>query len=37
LQPALVFVNSLMVQGVLADDWADRMTPVDHRGLTLLF
>ena len=26
-----------MVQDVLADDWADRLTDVDHRGLTPLF
>lgn len=38
LQSALVYVNTLMVQEVLADDeWADRMTDVDHRGLTPLF
>lgn len=38
LQSALVYVNTLMVQDVLADDeWADRMTDVDHRGLTPLF
>lgn len=38
LQAALVYVNTLMVQDVLADDdWADRMTTVDHRGLTPLF
>jgi TnpA family transposase len=38
LQSALVYVNTLMVQDVLADaEWADRMTDVDHRGLTPLF
>src|SRR4051812_8348102 len=38
LQSALVYVNTLMVQDVLADDdWSDRMTDVDHRGLTPLF
>jgi TnpA family transposase len=38
LQSALVYVNTLMVQDVLADeDWANRMTEVDHRGLTPLF
>ncbi|WP_206050665.1 Tn3 family transposase [Nocardioides speluncae] len=38
LQSALVYVNTLMVQDVLADDeWANRMTNVDHRGLTPLF
>jgi len=38
LHSALVYVNTLMVLDVLADDeWADRMTDVDHRGLTPLF
>jgi len=38
LQSALVYVNTLMVQDVLADKaWADQMTEVDHRGLTPLF
>jgi TnpA family transposase len=38
LQSALVYVNTLMVQDVLADDeWTGRMTDVDHRGLTPLF
>lgn len=38
LQVALVYVNTLMVQDVLADEnWAERMTAVDHRGLTPLF
>lgn len=38
LQSALVYVNTLMVQDVLADDeWADRVTPADQRGLTPLF
>ncbi|WP_327634727.1 Tn3 family transposase [Kribbella sp. NBC_00482] len=38
LQSALVYVNTLMVQDVLAGgDWSDRMTDVDHRGLTPLF
>jgi len=38
LQSALVYVNTLMVQDVLADEaWAERMTTVDHRGLTPLF
>lgn len=33
-----VYANILMVQDVLADDeWADRMTPADQRGLTPLF
>jgi TnpA family transposase len=38
LQAALVYVNTLMVQDVLADDrWADRLTAEDRRGLTPLF
>lgn len=35
LQSALVYVNTLMVQDVLADHaWSARMTPADRRGLT---
>jgi hypothetical protein len=38
LQAALVYVDTLMVQDVLADQtWADRLTPEDRRGLTPLF
>ncbi|WP_211277876.1 Tn3 family transposase [Couchioplanes caeruleus] len=38
LQAALVYVNTLMVQDVLADeDWADQLTDADRRGLTPLF
>jgi TnpA family transposase len=38
LQAALVYVNTLMVQDVLAYDmWADRLTAEDKRGLTPLF
>ena len=38
LQAALVYVNTLMVQDVLADQaWADRLTTEDRRGLTPLF
>jgi hypothetical protein len=38
LQAALVYVNTLMLQDVLADPpWADLLTPVDQRGLTPLF
>ncbi len=38
LQAALVYVNTLMLQDVLAeDDWADLLTPEDRRGLTPLF
>ncbi len=38
LQAALVYVNTLMVQDVLADDdWATALTEADRRGLTPLF
>lgn len=38
LQAALVYVNTLLVQDVLADaDWAEALTPDDQRGLTPLF
>ncbi len=38
LQAALVFVNTLMVQDVLADEeWATAFTDADRRGLTPLF
>ena len=38
LQTALVYVNTLMVQDVLADDeWVTVLTDVDRRGLTPLF
>ncbi|GAA0919818.1 hypothetical protein Vau01_122730 [Virgisporangium aurantiacum] len=38
LQSALVYVNTLMLQHVLADDdWADALTVEDRRGLTPLF
>jgi hypothetical protein len=38
LQAALVYVNTLMVQDVLADDdWAGLLTNADRRGLTPLF
>jgi len=38
LQAALVYVNTLMLQDVLAeDDWAQLLTPEDRRGLTPLF
>ena len=38
LQAALVYVNTLMVQDVLADDeWATALTDADRRGLTPLF
>lgn len=38
LQAALVYINTLMVQDVLADDdWAAQLTDADRRGLTPLF
>ena len=38
LQAALVYVNTLMVQDVLADPtWAGRLTAEDRRGLAPLF
>jgi TnpA family transposase len=38
LQAALVYVNTLMVQDVLADDeWSAQLTDADRRGLTPLF
>ncbi len=38
LQAALVYVNTLMVQDVLADEeWTAALTDADRRGLTPLF
>jgi TnpA family transposase len=38
LQAALVYVNTLMLQDVLAEpDWSALLTPEDRRGLTPLF
>jgi len=38
LQAALVYVNTLLLQDVLAEpDWASRLTEHDRRGLTPLF
>ena len=38
LQAALVYVNTLMVQDVLAEEgWAAQLTDADRRGLTPLF
>lgn len=38
LQAALVYVNTLMLQDVLAeDDWNQLLTAEDRRGLTPLF
>jgi len=37
-QAAMVYVNVLMIQDVLADpDWDCELTPEDERGLTPLF
>lgn len=38
LQAGLVYVNTLMLQHVLAEpEWADLLGPADRRGLTALF
>ena len=38
LQAALVYVNTLMLQDVLADEaWSGQLDEADRRGLTLLF
>ena len=38
LQAALVYINTLMLQDVLADaEWATLLNPADRRGLTPLF
>ncbi|MEZ7124756.1 Tn3 family transposase [Nonomuraea sp. AD125B] len=38
LQAALVYINALMLQDVLADsEWAELLKPADQRGLTPLF
>ncbi|MFJ8746857.1 Tn3 family transposase [Embleya sp. NPDC127516] len=38
LQTPLVYVNTLMIQDLLAEpEWADRLTDEDRRGLTPLF
>jgi len=38
LQAALVYVNTLMIQDVLADPaWAERLTAEDKRGVNPLF
>ena len=37
-QAAMVFINMLMIQDILADpDWDDVLTAEDERGLTPLF
>jgi hypothetical protein len=38
LQASLVFVNTLMLQDVLAEEaWSALLTPADRRGLSPLF
>ena len=38
LQAALIYVNTLMIQDILAEpEWAGVLTPEDLRGLTPLF
>ncbi|MER7429853.1 Tn3 family transposase [Nonomuraea rubra] len=38
LQAALVYINTLMLQDILADlTWAQLLKPADRRGLTPLF
>nr|WP_234443702.1 transposase [Streptomyces sp. NRRL B-24484] len=38
IQASLVYVNTLMLQAVLAEPaWADLLGPADRRGLTPLF
>jgi hypothetical protein len=38
LQAALVYINTLMIQDILAEpEWHDVLTPEDRRGLTALF
>ncbi|MCY9783170.1 Tn3 family transposase [Nocardiopsis sp. EMB25] len=38
LQASLVYVNTLMLQDVLAEPaWSEKLTPADRRGLTPLF
>jgi hypothetical protein len=38
LQAALVYMNTLMLQDIIADpDWEDALTAEDERGLTPLF
>jgi len=38
LQSALVYINTLVIQEVLAEpDWLNQLTPADRRGLTPLF
>jgi hypothetical protein len=37
VQAAMVYVNTLMIQDILAEDgWRDVFTPEDYRGLTPL-
>jgi len=38
LQPALIYVNTLMIQDILAEpEWQNVLTPEDRRGLNPLF
>ncbi len=38
LQSAAVLINTMLTQAVLAEpEWAERMTPADHRALSALF
>ncbi|MFB9626762.1 Tn3 family transposase [Nonomuraea helvata] len=38
LQTALIYINTLMLQDILADpEWAKLLKPADRRGLTPLF
>ena len=38
LQAALVYINTLMIQDILAEpEWHDVLTAEDQRGLTALF
>jgi hypothetical protein len=38
LRSAVVYVNALMLQDILAEpEWEDALTPEDRRGLTPLF
>jgi len=38
LQISMVYINTLMIQDVLAEeDWQKRLTTEDYRGLTPLF
>ena len=36
VQASMVYVNTRMVQPVLSENWQDRLSPGDYRGLTPL-